>query len=192
MTLSRHHSIGQILRLCKSGLAGVVDVDVYDYAPCYLWYDRPIYDAFGDELCRLKGDTVYLHRNSTTPLRDLYHELGHVVGRKCDLVGHADNGYRGSWERRNRRLIAEVCGTRHWSSYLNLLAVAREDFRTHAASEIWAELFMLWHLHPDSPEAKLLDEWIRAVRDHPVYAAIAGLASALGIARDPLAPGQDA
>ena len=179
MTPPRQHSISRILGLCKSGLAGVVDVDVYDYAPCYLWHDRPLYDAFGEELCRLKGDTVYLYRDSTNPLRDLFHELGHVVGRKCDLVGHAGNGFRGSWDRRNRRLIAEVCGKRHWSHYLNLLAVAREDFRINAASEIWAELFMLWHLHPESPEARLLDGPIEALRNHPVYDPIGRLAPEL-------------
>lgn len=182
MTLPRCHSIRRILALCKSGLAGIVDVEVYDYAPCYLWHDRPLYDCFGDEICRLKGNTIYLYRDSTHPVRDLFHELGHVVGRKCDLVGHAGNGFRGSWERRNRRLIAQVAGRRHWSRYLNLLAVARDDFSLNAASEIWAELFMLWHLYPQSHEARLLDEPMQSLRDHSVCSAVAKLAFKLGTA----------
>ena len=174
-----------MLAPCRSILAGVVDVDVYDYAPCYLWYDRPLFDAFGDEICRLRGDTIYLYRDSPTPVRDLFHELGHVVGRKCDLVGHADNGFRGSWERPNRRLIAQVSARRHWSGHLNLLALARDDFAAIAASETWAELFMLWHLHPDCAEARLLDEPMGALRDHPVCRAIGKLAGELGLVRGP-------
>ncbi len=176
MTLPRNHSLGRILELCRTRLAGIVAVDVYDYAPCYLWHDRSLYDSFGDEICRLKGDTIYLYRESATPVRDLFHELGHVVGRKCNLVGHAENGFRGSWERRNRRLIAEICGMRHWSGYLNLLALARDDFRAIAASEIWAELFMLWHLHPESPEARMLDRPMSELQSDPVYDAIEKLA----------------
>ena len=179
MTSARNHPITRIVALCQSRLEGIVAVDVYDYAPCYLWHDRPLYDAFGDEICRLKGDTVYLYRESTHPVRDLFHELGHVVGRKCNLVGHAANGYRGRWERRNRRLIAQVIGQRHWSAYLNWLALARDDFRVNAASEIWAELFMLWHLRPGSPEARLLDDPMDDLRGDPVCDAIARLAPEL-------------
>lgn len=183
MTLPPEHSLGDILALCKSGLAGIVGVDVYAYAPCYLWYDRPLFDAFGETIGHLPGDTIYLYEKSASPVRDLFHELGHVVGRKCNLVGHAENGFRGSWEQRHRRLIARVSAQRHWSAYLNLLAAEREDFAVNAASEIWAELFMLWHLHPDCPEAGLLDAPMEAIRQHSACRAIARLASDLGVVR---------
>ncbi len=180
-----NHSIDKIVARCEPVLAGIVNLDIYDYAPCYLWYDSPLYDSFGDVIGRLRGDTIYLDRESATPVRDLFHELGHVVGRKCDLVGHVENGFRGGWDQSNRRLIAQVCARKHWSSYLNLLALARDDFVANAGSEIWAELFMIWHLHPDCEEARLLDAPMRALRDHPVCRAIEDLVNELGFARGP-------
>ena len=169
----------RITGLCREYLASVVAVECYDYAPCYLWYDRPLYDAFGDPIRQLRGDTIYLQAHSKTPARDLFHELGHVVGRKCNQVGHAENGYRGAWERDNARLIGLVSERRHWSGYLNLLPLNHADFRVNAASEVWAELFMLWHLHPESGEARLLDAPMEKLADNPVCAAIASLAREL-------------
>lgn len=175
-------SLEQILSHCKARLEGIVHFDVYEYAPCYLWYDRPLFDEFGEVIRHLRGDTIYLQRDSATPLRDLFHELGHVAGRRCDLVGHSDNGYRGSWEQDNRKLIAEISTRRHWSDYLNLFALSRDDFVANAASEIWAELFMLWHLRPHSPEARLIDAPMATLRQQPDIHAIGELASDLGAA----------
>ncbi len=169
-------SMDRITALCRDYLGSIVDVECYEYAPCYLWYDRPLFDSFGEPIRQLRGDTIYLHEQSSTPARDLFHELGHVVGRKCNQVGHAENGYRGDWEQDNARLIGLVSERRHWSSYLNLLPLNHGDFRTNAASEVWAELFMLWHLHPDSGEARLLDMAMAKLVDNPVCNAIAGLA----------------
>ena len=147
----------------------------------YLWYDRPLYDEFGEAIVHLQGDTIYLYQDSPTPVRDLFHELGHVVGRKCNLVGNAENGFRGDWEQENGKLIAEISGQRHWSSYLNLFSLAHSGFRANAASEVWAELFMLWHLSPDCAEARLLDEPMERLHGQPVYAAISNLALELDL-----------
>ena len=179
MSFSRKHSIARIRSLCRRYLAGVVAVECYEFAPCYLWYDRALYDEFGEPVRQFRGDTIYLQETSSTPLRDLFHELGHVVGRKCNQVGHAENGYRGDWERDNARLIGQVSARRHWSAYLNLLPLQHEQFRISAASEVWAELFMLWHLHPDSAEARLLDGAMTKLQQNPVCAAVARLAREL-------------
>ncbi len=187
MDIPSNFSLDHIVALCRARLASIVRVDVYEYAPCYLWHDRPLYDEFGEVIRHLQGDTIYLQRDSGTPLRDLFHELGHVVGRKHDLVGHTENGYRGSWEQGSRKLIAEVSGKRHWSGYLNLFALAQDGFVANAASEIWAELFMLWHLHPDSPEARLIDEPIGSLQQHPEFRAIQELAAELGVPRNAVA-----
>ena len=165
-----------IIKLCRDHLADIVGVETYEYASCYLWYDRPLFDSFGEQIRQLPGDTIYLCRHTPTPAEDLFHELGHVVGRKFDLVGHAQNGFRGCWERRNKRLIWQVSAKRHWSQYLNRFAQERDNFQFNAASEIWAELFMLWHLYPYSDEARLLDEQMSLLEQRPSCIAIGKLA----------------
>lgn len=171
--------IQDLIARCRAHLADVVAVSTYEYAPCYLWYDRPLFDSFGDEIRRLPGDTIYLFEHSTTPVQDLLHELGHVVGRKCNLVGHSKNGYRGSWEEGNKRLISQISANRHWSQYLNDFALGQKDFRWNAASEIWAELFMLWHLYPHSTEAELVDAQMLTLQHQPICRAIETLAAEL-------------
>jgi len=183
MKIAPDISLDRVVALGRSRLASIVNLDVYEYAPCYLWYDRPLYDEFGEVIRHLQGDTIYLQRDSSTPFRDLFHELGHVVGRKFDLVGHTDNGYRGSWEQDSRKLIAAVSGRRHWSEYLNLFALAENDFVANAASEIWAELFMLWHLQPDCPEARLIDDPMDTLGAHAAFRTIRNFATELEMPR---------
>ena len=163
-------------------LDALVRVDVYDYASCYLWHDRPLFNEFGEAIAELRGETIYLFRASETPVRDLFHELGHVIARRHRLVGNSENGFNGSWEKDNAKLIAEICAQRHWSGYLNLYALSHPEFAMNAASELWAELFMLWHLHPECDEARLLDAGMRALEDQADFAAIAGLAGELKLA----------
>ena len=157
----------------------MVRIDAYDYASCYLWHDRPLFNEFGEPIAELRGETIYLYRASKTPVRDLFHELGHVVARRQQLVGNAENGFNGSWEKANGKLIAEICAQRHWSGYLNLYALSHPEFAMNAASELWAELFMLWHLHPECDEARLLDAQMQIHLDHPDIRAIADLAGEL-------------
>lgn len=152
-------------------------VEFYEYAPCYLWHDRPLYNEFGEQIDLLKGNTIYLHDNSASPVNDLFHELGHVIGRRHNTVGNRENGYHGSWESNNTRLIAQVSQRLHWSSYLNLFSLNQEDFAMNAASELWAELFMLWHLQPEMPEARLIDACMASIAHTSDCTAISDLAS---------------
>lgn len=168
--------IEQLISLCDQRISKVVSVKTYEYAPCYLWHDRPLYNEFGEQIDLLSGDTIYLHDKSSTPVSDLFHELGHLIARRYNTVGNRENGYHGSWESDNGRLIAQVSQQIHWSEYLNLFSISQDDFRMNAASELWAELFMLWHLQPELPEAGLVDATMISLKDSPDCIAIAGLA----------------
>ena len=95
------------------------------------------------------------------------------------MTGHTENNFNGIWDSDNQRLIAQVKQRTHWSSYLNLFALNQEDFIANAASELWAELFMLWHLHPELPEARLLDSTMVSLQPLPMFAGIQSLASAI-------------
>jgi len=161
-----------ILSLCDKHLSGIVAVTSYEYTSCYLWHDRPLYDEFGDKIKDLRGNTIYLNEQSLSLEHDLFHELGHLFARRHNLVGHSENGYQGSWENNHMQLIARVCQQNHWSSYLNLFSLQQKDFATKAASELWAELFMLRFLHPDYPEAELLDPEMQTYIRDPVYLAV--------------------
>ena len=180
-----HPAVIKILALCKTHLDNIVDVQCYEYTSCYLWHDRPLYNNFGEQIRQLNGDTIYLYEKSTSPATDLLHELGHMVGRKFNMVGHIENGYQGIWESQNARLIAEVCGHNHWSDYLKEFALAQEGFAANAASELWAELFMLWHLYPQSPEAQLLKTTMNKLETTATCQSIATLAAKLRIATQP-------
>ena len=167
----------KLLTLCDLHLSEFVGVKSYSYTSCYLWHDRPLYNDFGEQIEVLSGDTIYLNDQSATPAGDLFHELGHLISRKYQLTGNRENSYHGSWEQQNSRLIAQVAEHRHWSGYLNLFAMNQEDFKMNAASELWAELFMIWHLQPDLPEARLIDATMSSLNKHPDCLAIATLAS---------------
>lgn len=172
-------ALERLLTLCNEHLAGAIRVESYDYASCYLWHDRPLYNDFGEQIDLLKGNTIYLYRRSTSPTTDLFHELGHFVGRNHNLIGHRDNGYTGSWQQQNTKLIAQVSEQRHWSDYLNTFAGSQAEFRTNAASELWAELFMLWHLYPTRAESRLLDNPMASLANEPVIIDINDLARTL-------------
>jgi len=167
----------QLLALCDEYLCKIVDVKIYNYSPCYLWHDRPLYNDFGEQIEILAGDTIYLHDKSTNPASDLFHELGHFIGRTCNTVGNSENGFNGSWEQQNTRLIAQVSQQMHWSAYLNLFSTNTDDFKMNAASELWAELFMLWHLQPEMPEARLVDASMTELAHGSACIAIADLAA---------------
>ena len=165
------------MALCHLQLGKIVGVKTYNYAPCYLWHDRPLYNEFGEQIEVLAGDTIYLHDQSSTPESDLFHELGHFVGRTLSVIGNSENGFNGSWEQKNTRLIAQVTQQLHWSAYLNLFSTNRADFKMNAASELWAELFMLWHLQPEMPEARLIDSAMKDLEHKAECIAIANLAA---------------
>ena len=57
-----------------------------------------------------------------------------------------------------------------------------DNFKMNAASELWAELFMIRHLQPDLPEAQLIDDTMKSVGRNPDCRAIAGLANKVRLA----------
>ncbi len=154
-------------------------MQVYEFASCYLWHDRPLYNDFGEQIRVLQGDTIYLYEHSTSPATDLFHELGHLVGRNCNVIGHRENGYAGSWQQNNQKLIAQVTQQRHWSIYLNTFACAQSEFKANAASELWAELFMLWHLYPARAESRLIDNEMQKLQSNSACASILQLSQSL-------------
>lgn len=179
MNTASNPTVQQLLPLCDHHLSGIVQVESYEYISCYLWHDRPLYNEYGEKIRDLRGDTIYLDQQTPAPASDLFHELGHLVARKHNLVGNTDNGFRGTWEDANTRLIARVSNGTHWSAYLNLFALKHADFKQTAASELWAELFMLWYLQPEYPEARLLDSVMPGLQESAEIEAIIKLAGAL-------------
>jgi len=95
-----------------------VNIRTHNWNSLYVWCDASFYNAFGEVIGQREGDTIYLDNQSHCLHEDLFDELGHAVARKFDLIGHHDNGYIGSWQRRQARLIGRVQQHRHWSKYL--------------------------------------------------------------------------
>ena len=144
-----------------------MSIDSYDFSSCYLWQDSPVYNSFGEKVTRLKGNTIYLNQSSSSPLQDLFHEIGHAVGRKFDVVGHRENHYNGHWDQKAIRLVGSIKRHCHWSQYLNCFGLLHDDFETNSQSELWAELFMLWFLYPKMHECVLIETEMRSLESLP-------------------------
>jgi len=163
MNKSRFLYTGQVEKLAETAritLNGWINVDVHPWRSLYAWNNGKLYDTFGDQVGKLEENTVYLYRYSTNPEEDLFHELGHAIARKFDLIGHQKNGYYGSWENRQKRLIAQIQHNRHWSPLLQRIYQQNQregNLDTPAlGSELWAELFMSWHLYPERSEREYI------------------------------------
>ena len=141
-----------------------VQVCWHPYASCYVYYDSPLFNEFGEIVGHHRANTIYLNPLADHPGEDLLHEVGHAVARHFDLVGHRDNHYCSHWEQGEQRLIGAVTHGRHWSRYLNGFAAAIDAFQSNAASELWAELYMLHHLYPDLPESNLINPALEKLR----------------------------
>jgi hypothetical protein len=141
----------------------------HDFASCYVWQDCAVYDALGDVIGHHRGNTIYIDRASRHERRDLVHEMGHAVGRHFNRVGHRHNHYTGEWDPRAKRLIGAVSNGRHWSGHLNGYAAGVENFDFNAASEVWAELFMLFYLYPGLPESGIIESEIDRLRRDPEF-----------------------
>ncbi len=171
-------SVSELLNLSRLHLHQIVRVDSHEYAPCFACRDSPLYDSFGDVVHQLRGNTIYLSTLSESPLYDLFHELGHFVAKYFNLIAQPGQP-PGSWERSNSRLVAQVEYGRHWSGYLNQFARQQPDFSFNAASELWAELFMLRHLHPHAEEVKLIEDALAKIQSTKAMHAITSLANAV-------------
>ena len=180
----RSLSIDELVAHCRDTLAGLVAVETYEFASCYLWYDRPLYNDFGEEIRRLQGDTIYLQRDSDTPLRDLFHELGHVIGRHCRQVGNSENGYRGEWERRQRETHRR---NRRAASLEALISIvsrkANETFTPTRRAKPGPNCSCCGTSYPFSEEAALLDPAMAALRENAAYQLVSRLAKSVGLAR---------
>ena len=141
----------------------------HDYVSCYVYQDSPVFDPYGEVIGHHEANAIYLNPAADHIGEDLLHEVGHAVARHFDLVGHRENYYCSNWEQDQQRLIGAVAHGRHWSRYLNEFAAATDDFHSNAASELWAELFMLVHLYPELPEAELIADTITELRADPLF-----------------------
>ncbi len=150
-------------------LSWFVRVFWHDYVSCYVYQDSPVFNPYGEVIGHHEANAVYLNPGADHIGEDLLHEVGHAVARHFDLVGHRDNYYCSNWEQDQQRLIGAVTHGRHWSRYLNEYAAATDDFHTNAGSELWAELFMLFHLYPELPEAELISETICELQLNPMF-----------------------
>ncbi len=146
-----------------------VNVYWHDYVSCYVYYDSPVFDAYGDIVGYHQANSIYLNPAADHAGEDLLHELGHAVARHFDLVGHRDNYFCNGWEKDQQRLIGAVRHGRHWSQYLNQFAAITNGFQTNAASELWAELFMLYYLYPGLAESELITDTINSLRIDPRF-----------------------
>lgn len=173
------NSSPQLARFAHSQLKTFVCIDSYEYSSCYLWQDSPVYDPFGEKIAYLKGDTIYLNQHSSSPLQDLFHEMGHAVGRKFDVVGHVENHFSGHWDQKAQRLVGSVKRRCHWSQYLNSFALLHDGFETNSQSELWAELFMLWYLYPLMDECVLIETEMRSLESLPQMQRIKQFASSI-------------
>jgi len=152
---------GQLASKADTIVGNWVRVDQHEWHSLYAWNSSKLYDDFGDVIGALNANTIYLYHHSITPVEDLFHELGHAVARRFNLIGHQKNGFNGRWEKRQARLIAQIQHGRHWSPLLD--AIRRQNLKEGNAltpalsSELWAEIFMSWYLYPDRPECELIE-----------------------------------
>jgi len=164
MNMRRFDYAGEVENLAAMAqrkLGHWVNIDAHPWRSLYAWDDGKLYDDFGDQVGELSENTVYLDRYAVNPTEDLFHELGHVIARKFDLIGHRNNGYCGSWEQRQKRMIAQIKHDRHWSPLLQNICLQNQregNADTPAlSSELWAELFMSWYLYPERPEREYIE-----------------------------------
>ncbi|MGI9319537.1 MAG: hypothetical protein ACR2QW_19570 [bacterium] len=140
--------IDSLLALATRSVGTWVNLRTHRWNSLYAWETTPLFNCFGDQIGCLEANTIYISRSSPCPEEDLLHELGHAVARKFDLIGHRDNGFIGHWEKRHFRLVGGVRHQHHWSRLLERVRTNAPPYTSDLASEIWAELFMCWHLYP--------------------------------------------
>ena len=165
--------------LARQHLDTWVGVEVHPHVPLYCWHDTPTFNAFGEQTGALKANTIYLCDSSPTPVEDLFHEIGHAVARRFDLLGHRQNGFIGAWEQRQKRLVGTIQFGRHWSHLLNQIRRSSPGYTPDLASEVWAELFMCWYLYPEIEETALIAREMERLQKESVMRDIAELSDQL-------------
>lgn len=151
-------------------------VRAHPWTSIYVWKTIPLYDQFGETVGRLEANTIYLNQYSSCPEEDLFHEIGHAVARKFDLISHRDNGFLGGWELRQFRLVGCVRHQRHWSKLLDRVRAGAPPYTPDLTSEIWAELFMCWFLYPACQEITFIEPEMVQLEPEPLMQSIDKLA----------------
>ena len=172
-------SIDEIITMAQPIIGSWVALEKHSWCSLYAWKSAPIYDSYGDISGNLKANTIYLCETTPCPEEDLLHELGHVVARKFNLIGTRDNGFLGRWEARQKRMVGSVQHFRHWSRFLNRIRLNHGGYTPELCSEIWAELFMCWHLYPQRRELTYIEDEMRALAHYSELVDIERLVTAL-------------
>lgn len=161
-----------LLDLARSSVGRWVNLETHRWSSLYAWNAVPLYDPYGERIGSLEANTIYLFAESPCPEEDLFHELGHVVARKFDLIGHRDNGFLGKWEKRQLRLVGSVQYGRHWSRLLDRVRSNSPPYTPDLTSEVWAELFMCWYLYPERREITYIAEEMHHLGKEPFIRSI--------------------
>ena len=169
---SSSHFMDSLLVLARLSIGKWVNVEKHCWSSLYAWDSAPLFDPYGEKIGSLEANTIYLFAESPCPEEDLLHELGHVVARKYDLIGHRDNGFLGKWERRQLRLVGSVRHGRHWSRLLERVRSNTPPYTPDLTSEVWAELFMCWHLYPERREVTYITEEMDHLSKEPFIRSI--------------------
>jgi hypothetical protein len=156
-----------------------LNIETHDLASAYVWQDAAYYNDFGEVIGQFAANTIYLNRHADRLQEDLFHEIGHAVARKFNLIGHCKNGFTGDWEIRQSRLISRVRHQRHWSRLLDRINLWAPAFTPDLGSEIWAELFMYWHLYPEREEILFIDPEMQSLQTQPEIKGVSDLAARL-------------
>ncbi len=158
-----------LVQLANEVLGDWVRIDQHPWRSLYAWQSSTLYDDFGDPVGSITANTVYLCEISLTPHEDLFHELGHAIARKFDFIGHRANGFSGSWEQRQARLIAQIRHDRHWSERLKTIWESNRCegnlSPSSLSSEIWAEMFMSWYFYPGRPEISIIAKEMDSIKN---------------------------
>lgn len=168
-----------LLLIARESVGTWVSVQAHCWSSLYAWEAAPLFNSFGEQIGTLEANTIYLYHDSPCPEEDLLHELGHVVARKFDLIGHRSNGFLGRWEKRQLRLVGSVRHQRHWSRLLERVRSSAPPYTPDLTSEVWAELFMCWHLYPERREVTFIANEMNQLQNEPFIQSIARMSRLL-------------
>lgn len=170
-----------LLLIARDSVGTWVNLQTHTWSSLYAWEAAPLFNSFGEQIGFLEANTIYLYHGSPCPEEDLLHELGHVVARKFDLIGHRCNGFLGRWEKRQLRLVGSVRHQRHWSRLLERVRSSAPPYTPDLTSEVWAELFMCWHLYPERREVTFIASEMNQLQNEPFMQSIAKLSRLLSL-----------
>lgn len=173
------YQASHLANIARGHLGHWLNFETHNLVSAYVWQDAPYFNAFGEVIGQLTANTIYLNRHADQLQEDLFHEIGHAVARKFNLIGHSKNGFTGAWENRQSRLMGSVRHRRHWSQLLDRINQWAPAYTPDLGSEIWAELFMYWYLYPEREEIIFIEPEMRWLENHEEIRSVSGLAARL-------------